>query len=226
MKTRKPTNGAKQVSERRFARNTVRELLEGWFCFLAADTFPKGSDERRRCMERMNHHYSQFVTMMLLGASIHRAGSLAKFMPVITDAISVMFDKGKLRGAMRGAVIDEAYDCAIWKGKRKDERSGREHILLSELLDEVPTENERTLRRWVEAGGRRLTKKPGLHPNRNSGPRSKHRVSARKQSANLLTAAEKKVIRWHESDGWQHTAIEDVIGKRYKRTDDGDYVTA
>jgi hypothetical protein len=50
------------------------------------------------------------------------------------------------------------------------------------------------------------------------------RVSTKRNDTEPLTEKEKKAIRWHESGGWQHAAIEDLIGKRYKRTDTGDLV--
>jgi len=221
----KRASAAKRASKHRFARNVLRDFEKGFFYLQAAYTFAENSAERDHAMERAKSCWFGFAIMLQLGAATHCDGDLAKFLRVIAEA-----SEGKFSGGTRDAMIAEACDRAVWNGKRKDEREAREHPLSREILDEIagpdlrillfpgerPTLSERTLPRRLRAMGRDWTKKPGRpFGKRNAG------TAATKKSP--LTAQEKMKIRELE---WSipKAQIEREIGKRFQRTDDGDYV--
>jgi hypothetical protein len=202
-----------RASEHRFARNIVRELKNGLFYFMAADDFAKGSAEQRRASELAKERWSQAMMMILIGAG--RSGG--EFLRVFADA----FDD-KLCGAMRDALRAEGYARAIWNGNRKDERSSRLRPFLSEVLDELPAENERTLRRTLKFLSCDLTEKPGHPRGKKNATRTNSKTVAAKKSP--LTDAERRIIRDLEWSNVKHASIEREIGRPYKRTDTGELV--
>jgi hypothetical protein len=151
-----------------------------------------------------------------------------KFLHMVADAL-----EGKLHGAKYDALIKEAYHEAANKGKRKDERNFPFRPLFSEFYDallsvlkkkgykddEMPDED--AMRARLKLLGYLLSKKQGRHRGEKNATRTDSKTVAAKSP---LTSKEKKEISDLEWSGVKHAVIEDEIGKRYKRTDDGDYI--